>query len=155
MGKYAKIENSVLIFRLVLFAFIFYVYDLFVSFVEKYLLFLGDLLKMYFHQSIYLWLAVISVVMVCATTISDGNKFKENIVLRDEDNVILDKTVVTENDALSLEDQVHLLKNQMRALINQRSEDYKMLENSLKKTMKKNSVQLSDLDLKAEVIQLR
>lgn len=108
---------------------------------------------MYFHQSIYLWLSVISVVY--ATAISDGNKFKENVVLRDEDNVILDKTVVTENDALSLEDQVHLLKNQMSALMNQRREDYKMLENSLKKTMKKNSMQLSDLDLKAEVIQLR
>lgn len=93
--------------------------------------------------------------MVCATTISEGNKFKENVVLRDEVDVIVDKTVVTENDALSLVDQVHLLKNQMSALMNQRREDYKMLENSLKKTMKKNSMQLSDLDLKAEVIQLR
>lgn len=92
---------------------------------------------------------------VCATAISDGNKFKENVVLRDEDNVLLDKTVETENDALSLEDQVHLLKNQMSALMNQRREDYKMLENSLKKTMKKNSMQLADSDLKAEVIQLR
>ncbi len=98
--------------------------------------------------------------MVYATAISDdGNKFNENVVLRDEDgSVLLDKTVVvTENDdVLSLEDQVHLLKNQMSALMNQRREDYKMLENSLKKTMKKNSMQLSsDLDLKAEVIQLR
>lgn len=108
---------------------------------------------MYFHQSIHLWLSVISV--VCATAISEENKFKENVVLRDEGNVIVDKTVATENDALTLEDQVHLLKNQMSALMNQRREDYKMLENSLKKTMKKNSMQLSDLDLKAEVIQLR
>lgn len=103
---------------------------------------------MYLHRSIYLWLSVLSAVY--ATTISDGNKYKENVVLRDED-----KTVATENGALSLEDQVHLLKSQMSALMNQRREDYKMLENSLKKTMKKNSMQLSDLDLKAEVIQLR
>lgn len=100
-----------------------------------------------------------SAAVVCAsqTAISDGNnKFKENVVLRDEDNVLLDKTVATGNvDALSLEDQVHLLKNQMSALMNQRREDYKMLENSLKKTVKKNSMQLADLDLKAEVIQLR
>lgn len=109
---------------------------------------------MNFNQSILLWLSIISVVY--ATAISEGNKYKENVVLRDEGNVIVDdKTVVTENDALSLEDQVHLLKNQMSALMNQRREDYKMLENSLKKTMKKNSMQLSDLDLKAEVIQLR
>lgn len=108
---------------------------------------------MYFHQNIYLWLSIISV--VCATTISDGNKFKENVVLRDEGNIIEDKTVVTENDALSLEDQVSLLSKQMSILMNQRREDYKMLENSLKKTMRKNSMQLSDLDLKAEVIQLR
>lgn len=94
--------------------------------------------------------------MIHATAISEGNEFKENIVLRDEGNMILDKSSrVTENDALSLEDQVHLLKNQMSALMNQRREDYKMLENSLKKTMKKNSMQLADLDLKAEVIQLR
>lgn len=108
---------------------------------------------MYFHRSIYLWFSIVSVVY--ATSISDENKFKENVVLRDEGNVILDKTVATENDVLTLEDQVHLLKNQMSALMNQRREDYKMLENSLKKTMKKNSMQLSDLDLKAEVIQLR
>lgn len=109
---------------------------------------------MYFHQSFYLWLSIISVIY--ATTISEGNEFKENAVLRDEGGIIVDKNaMVTENEALTLEDEVHLLKNQMSALMNQRREDFKMLENSLKKTMKKNSMQLSDLDLKAEVIQLR
>ncbi|XP_055606167.1 protein scabrous [Uranotaenia lowii] len=56
---------------------------------------------------------------------------------------------------LSLEDQVRLLTKQLNALTNQRREDYKMLENSLKKYVRKNSMQLTNAEIRDELDHLR
>lgn len=56
---------------------------------------------------------------------------------------------------LSLEDQVRLLTKQLNTLTNQRREDYKMLENSLKKYVRKNSVQLTNAEIREELDQMR
>nr|XP_029721948.1 protein scabrous-like [Aedes albopictus] len=56
---------------------------------------------------------------------------------------------------LSLEDQVRLLTKQLNTLTNQRREDYKMLENSLKKYVRKNSVQLTNAEIREELDRMR
>ena len=56
---------------------------------------------------------------------------------------------------LSLEDQVRLLSKQMSALMTRRREDYKMLENSLKKSVRKNAKLFADSDIRSEFEQLR
>lgn len=56
---------------------------------------------------------------------------------------------------LSLEDQVRLLTKQLNTLTNQRREDYKMLENNLKKYVRKNSVQLTNAEIREELDQMR
>lgn len=56
---------------------------------------------------------------------------------------------------MTLEDQVQLLSKQLNALMTRRREDYKMLENSLKKYVRKNSLQFLDKDIKNELDQLR
>lgn len=56
---------------------------------------------------------------------------------------------------LSLEDQVRLLTKQLNTLTNQRREDYKMLENSLKKYVRKNSVQLTNAEIREELDLMR
>uniref|UniRef100_A0A182IX73 Uncharacterized protein n=1 Tax=Anopheles atroparvus TaxID=41427 RepID=A0A182IX73_ANOAO len=58
-------------------------------------------------------------------------------------------------DALSLEDQVRLLSKQLNALTYQRREDYKMLENSLKKYVRKNAAEITDAQIREELDQLR
>lgn len=65
------------------------------------------------------------------------------------DNIIID------NDSLSLENQVRLLSKQMSALMERRREDYKLLEDSLKKSVRKNSMEFGDIDLRTELNQLR
>lgn len=56
---------------------------------------------------------------------------------------------------LSLEDQVRLLTKQLNALTNQRREDYKSLENNLKKYVRKNSAQLTGAEIREELDALR
>ncbi|XP_055529961.1 protein scabrous [Wyeomyia smithii] len=56
---------------------------------------------------------------------------------------------------LSLEDQVRLLSKQLNTLTNQRREDYKMLENNLKKYVRKNSIQLTSAEIRDELDHLR
>lgn len=107
---------------------------------------------------------------------------KLNDVLRDEDNMLVDisslaKSVASssssaslENDnddeddddeadggavVLSLADQVRLLSKQMSALMNRRREDYKMLETSLKNSVRKNSQQFGDVETRSELAKLR
>ncbi|XP_053662908.1 protein scabrous [Anopheles marshallii] len=58
-------------------------------------------------------------------------------------------------DALTLEDQVRLLSKQLNALTYQRREDYKMLENSLKKYVRKNAAEITDAQIREELDQLR
>lgn len=100
-----------------------------------------------------------------SNVISDKSTLKDNDVLRDEDKLLLD-IVSSESDSssssadvdfddLSLEDQVRLLSKQMSALMTRRREDYKMLETSLKNSVRKNSQQFGDLDLRNELNQLR
>lgn len=108
-----------------------------------------------------------------STTVTD----KFNDVLRDEDNILVDisslakaelsssssssssSSASTEDNngetVLPLEDQVRLLSKQMSALMNRRREDYKMLENSLKKSVRQNSVQFGDSELRSELVKLR
>ncbi|XP_041770755.1 protein scabrous [Anopheles merus] len=58
-------------------------------------------------------------------------------------------------DALTLEDQVRLLSKQLNALTYQRREDYKMLENGLKKYVRKNAAEITDAQIREELDQLR
>ncbi|XP_053674427.1 protein scabrous [Anopheles nili] len=58
-------------------------------------------------------------------------------------------------EALSLEDQVRLLSKQLNALTYQRREDYKMLENGLKKYVRKNAAEITDAQIREELDQLR
>lgn len=91
-----------------------------------------------------------------SSAIGDDSEFKENQILRDEDDATVAAEVATENaDELSLEDQVRLLSKQMSALMTRRREDFKLLENSLKKSVRKNAAQMADADVKAELDKLR
>uniref|UniRef100_A0A182LS33 Uncharacterized protein n=1 Tax=Anopheles culicifacies TaxID=139723 RepID=A0A182LS33_9DIPT len=58
-------------------------------------------------------------------------------------------------EALTLDDQVRLLSKQLNALTYQRREDYKMLENSLKKYVRKNAAEITDAQIREELDQLR
>ncbi|XP_052873660.1 protein scabrous-like [Anopheles cruzii] len=58
-------------------------------------------------------------------------------------------------EALAVDDQVRLLSKQLNALTYQRREDYKMLENSLKKYVRKNAAEITDAQLREELDQLR
>ena len=61
-----------------------------------------------------------------------------------------------DSNELALDEQVQLLSKQLSALMTRRREDYKMLENSLKKYVRKNSAQFTDTaDVRAELEQLR
>lgn len=114
------------------------------------------------NKSVFLVLCIIG--LTHSNVISDKSTFKDNDVLRDEDKLILDiessesdsvSTGSGDFDDLSVEDQVRLLSKQMSALMNRRREDYKMLETSLKNSVRKNSQQFADLDLRNELNQLR
>ncbi|XP_050091218.1 protein scabrous [Anopheles aquasalis] len=58
-------------------------------------------------------------------------------------------------EALSVDEQVRLLAKQLNALTYQRREDYKMLEGSLKKYVRKNAAELTDGQIREELDQLR
>lgn len=97
--------------------------------------------------------------------------FKENQILRDADDGAIDvdsddlnasaETIDhkvddgNDNDQLSLDDQVRLLTKQMNVLMTRRREDFKLLENNLKKSMRKNAVQFADADVRSELDKLR
>lgn len=103
-------------------------------------------------------------------------------VLRDEDNMIVDISTLAQKVALSpaassssvasidgfirnddngfdvvlpLKDQVRLLSKQMSALMDRRREDYKILETSLKNSVRKNSMQFGDVETRSELAKLR
>lgn len=107
-------------------------------------------------------------------------KFKQNQILRDTDDVsasgatinLDDQSAIdaddhsgsdadhdnTDNDdsvEMSLDDQVRLLTKQMNALMIRRREDFKLLENNLKKSMRKNACKLADADVRSELDKLR
>lgn len=110
----------------------------------------------YYCCGVLICLAVVS--LTASSALSDN--FKQNDVLRDEDNLIMDMSAVaslstSSEPGMSLDDQVRLLSKQMGALMNRRREDYKMLETSLKNSVRKNAQQFGDLDLRNEVNQLR
>lgn len=70
--------------------------------------------------------------------------------------------VVVDDDAndddglsLSLSDQVKLLSKQMNALMTRRREDYKLIENNLKRFVRKNSKEFTDVDVEMELEKLR
>lgn len=118
-------------------------------------------------------LVKIVVAIVCLATLNQLNAFganvaptsgafKKNQILRDADQVVdsSSSSSSTEskdesNEKLSLEDQVRLLTKQMNALMTRRREDFKLLENNLKKAMRKNAAQYADADLRAEMDELR
>lgn len=96
--------------------------------------------------------------------------FKKNQILRDADQMAsgsdlqinqIDSGSMANthdditNDELSLEDQVRLLTKQMNALMIRRREDFKLLENNLKKSLRKNYAQYGDVDVRVEFEKLR
>lgn len=56
---------------------------------------------------------------------------------------------------LSSDEQIVLLSKQLNALTQQRKEDYQLLENNLKKYVKKNLLSIVDEDVRKELEQLR
>lgn len=60
-----------------------------------------------------------------------------------------------ESSSLSSADQIKLLSKQLSALTQQRREDYQLLENNLKKYVKKNLLSIVDEDVRKELEQLR
>jgi hypothetical protein len=111
-------------------------------------------------------LATWAVVVVHTNVIKDDNKplshgdnngqineenFSESISTDSGDNDV-DETAIA---SLSANDQIRLLTKQLAALSNHRREDYKMLENSLKKYVRKNALQMTEVDVRAELDQLR
>lgn len=107
------------------------------------------------------------VVIEAATAPPTAVAFKKNQILRGSDQMAVpiddngdDGVADTVDDAnsseqLSLEDQVRLLTKQMDALMTRRREDFKLLENNLKKSMRKNAQQYADADVQAELEKLR
>lgn len=86
--------------------------------------------------------------------ISDENSDDFNQIIQDDKiNIIDDK--LNMNSEMSVEDHVHLLTKQLNALMTRRREDYKLLENSLKKYVLKNSMEVAEIDVKEELNILR
>lgn len=74
----------------------------------------------------------------------------------DDNNDMEDSDNLSNNDkSMSSEDQIKLLTKQLGALVNQRREDYKMLEASLKKYVKNNAASFVDEDIRVELEKLR
>lgn len=98
------------------------------------------------------------VVLICvinqinSNLISDENS-EDFVVQDDKINIIDDKLNL--NSEMSVEDHVHLLTKQLNALMTRRREDYKLLENSLKKYVLKNSMEVAEIDVKEELSTLR
>lgn len=100
------------------------------------------------------------VLLICAINqinsnlISDENSEDiSHMVQDDKINIIDDKLNL--NSEMSVEDHVHLLTKQLNALMTRRREDYKLLENSLKKYVLKNSMEVAEIDVKEELSTLR
>lgn len=85
-----------------------------------------------------------------AYAFSDGSESHNN-----QDNRNVDASDAYKSIALSCDDQVKLLSKQLSALTQQRNEDYKSLENNLKKFVKKNLLSIVDEDVRKELDQLR
>lgn len=100
------------------------------------------------------YLIHISYILLGCITFTYSNVINHN----SDDNVVLNKSNNNNDNndvVMTLEDQVQLLSKQLNALMTRRREDYKMLENSLKKYVRKNSLQFLDKDIKNELDQLR
>lgn len=67
--------------------------------------------------------------------------------------VVADKLVTGE--VLSLKEEVALLEKQLTALTMRRREDYQLLENNLKKYILETAKQFSDMDIQAELRDLK
>lgn len=81
---------------------------------------------------------------------------KSDIMPSAEDFSSLSSSVESvEDSALTLEDQVRLLTKQLSALTMRRREDYKMLEESLKTSVRKSAQQFGQAELREEVLKLR
>lgn len=101
---------------------------------------------------VILFICVIN--QINSNLISDENSDDFNQIIPDDKiNIIDDK--LNMNDEMSVEDHVHLLTKQLNALMTRRREDYKLLENSLKKYVLKNSMEVAEIDVKEELNILR
>ena len=98
-------------------------------------------------------------------TIADEEPFIESV---DNNNNMDDSLVINHHNietstnagdlTLNLNDQVHLLTKQLNALMMRRREDYKLLENNLRKSLRKNTlnnVANVDMDIHNELEHLR
>lgn len=101
---------------------------------------------------VMLFICVIN--QINSNLISDENSDDFNQIIPDDKiNIIDDK--LNMNSEMSVEDHVHLLTKQLNALMTRRREDYKLLENSLKKYVLKNSMEVAEIDVKEELNILR
>lgn len=101
---------------------------------------------------VILFICVIN--QINSNLISDENSDDFNQIIPDDKiNIIDDK--LNMNSEMSVEDHVHLLTKQLNALMTRRREDYKLLENSLKKYVLKNSMEVAEIDVKEELNILR
>lgn len=101
----------------------------------------------------FLILFICVINQINSNLISDENSDDFNQIQDDKINIIDDKLNI--NSEMSVEDHVHLLTKQLNALMTRRREDYKLLENSLKKYVLKNSMEVAEIDVKEELSILR
>ncbi|XP_058456228.1 protein scabrous [Malaya genurostris] len=108
-----------------------------------------------------LMLLTVSSTLGGPTTASVNNINRESTVnlARLEDKSIVAGSDLFDGESvapvLSLEDQVRVLTKQLNTLTNQRLEDYKMLEDNLKKFVRKNSIELTNAEIREELDHMR
>ena len=93
---------------------------------------------------------MLGLISVCHTLPGSNNVYYHN----DDNKSSLPNNNPNE-DTQSVNDKVNLLTKQLGALSLRRRDDYKMLEISLQKYVRKNSLQLLDIDIKKELNDLR
>lgn len=109
------------------------------------------------HKTISVWLVVL--VLLGDTVLSDP------LVAAGKDAATAESTPPpllssADGDSINLKmlpltDQVNLLQKQLNALMTRRREDYKLLENNLKKYIRDTATQFSDVDIQDELHNLR
>lgn len=97
----------------------------------------------------FILLMLVGLISVCNTLPGSNNVYNHN----DDNKSSLPNN--TNEDTQSVNDKVILLTKQLGALSLRRRDDYKMLEISLQKYVRKNSLQLLDIDIKNELNDLR
>jgi len=89
----------------------------------------------------------------------DSSEIEINNEYNNFDNVVDDKQQQMRNsngaEQISVNDQISLLTKQLKALTEQRQEDYRMLERSLFTYVDKKLIDMANVDIKRELKDLR